>query len=89
MKSAWRIIEEKYPHISASGCGAHGVNLCVKDIVSTTDATKTVKDAEKIIKYVKNHHIVKTKFNDKRIAAYIFFHCPCLYLNDGLVIINQ
>ena len=38
MKSAWRIIEEKYPHISASGCGAHRVNLLVKDIVSTTEA---------------------------------------------------
>ena len=45
MKSAWRIIEEKYPHISA----------------------------EKIINYVKNHHIVKTKFNEKRIAAKISF----------------
>ena len=71
MKSAWRIIEEKYPHISASGCGAHGVNLLVKDIVSTTEATKTVKDAEKIIKYVKNHHIVKAKFDERRIAANI------------------
>ena len=50
MKSAWRIIEEKYPHISAGGCGAHGVNLLVKDLVSTTEATKSVKVAEKIIK---------------------------------------
>ena len=72
MKSAWRIIEEKYPHISACGYGAHGVNLLVKGIVSTTEATKTVKDAEKIIKYVKNHHIVKAKFDERRIAANIF-----------------
>ena len=71
MKSAWRIIEEKYPHISASGCGAHRVNLLVKDIVSTTEATKTVKDAEKIIKYVKNYHILKAKFDERRIAANI------------------
>ncbi|XP_065654670.1 uncharacterized protein LOC136081292 [Hydra vulgaris] len=48
MKSAWGIIEEKYPHISASGCGAYGVNLLVNYIVSTTEATKTVKGAEKI-----------------------------------------
>ncbi|XP_065684855.1 uncharacterized protein LOC136096995 [Hydra vulgaris] len=71
MKSAWSIIEEKYPHISASGCGARGVNLLVKDIVSTIEATKTVKDAEKIIKYLKNHHIVKAKFDERRIAANI------------------
>ena len=71
MKSACRIIEEKYPHVSASGCGAHRVNLLVKDIVSRTEATKTVQDAEKIIKYVKNHHIVKAKFDERRIAANI------------------
>ena len=71
MKSAWRIIEEKYPRISASGFGAHGVNLLVKDIVFTTEATKTVKDAEKIIKYVKNHHIERAKFDERRIAANI------------------
>ena len=69
MKSAWGIIEEKYPHISASGCGAHGANLLVKDIVSTTEATKTVKGAEKTIKYVKNYHIVQAKFDERRIAA--------------------
>ena len=71
MKSAWRIIKEKYLHISASGCGAHGVNLLVKDIVFTIEATKTVKDAEKIIKYVKNKHIVKAKFDERQIAANI------------------
>ena len=45
--------------------------LAAKDIVSTTEATKTVKDAEKIIKYVKNHHIVKAKFDERRTAANI------------------
>ena len=42
-----------------------------KGIVSTTEITKTVKDAEKIIKYVKNHHIGKAKFDERRIAANI------------------
>ena len=43
----------------------------MKDIASTTEATKTVKDAEKIIKYVKNRHIVKAKFDKRRVAANI------------------
>lgn len=33
MKSAWKIIEEKHPHISAFGCAAHGVNLLIKNIL--------------------------------------------------------
>ena len=44
---------------------------CEGHTASTTEATKTVKDAEKIIKYVKNHHIVKAKFDKRRVAANI------------------
>jgi len=69
MKSAWRLIEEKFPHISANGCAAHGINLLVKDILNTNETSKTIKDAEKIIKFVKNHHIVKAKFDEMRSAA--------------------
>lgn len=69
MKAAWKLIETKFPHISAFGCAAHGVNLLIKDIVNTTENSKTIKEAEKIIKFVTNHHIVKAKFEEKRIAA--------------------
>ncbi|KAG5666123.1 hypothetical protein PVAND_017725, partial [Polypedilum vanderplanki] len=71
MKAAWKIVEEKFPHISANGCSAHGVNLPVKDILSTPEASKTIKEAEKIIKFVRNHHIVKAKFDERRSAANI------------------
>ncbi|KAG5666709.1 hypothetical protein PVAND_014724 [Polypedilum vanderplanki] len=71
MKAAFKIIEEKYPHISGNGCAAHGVNLLVKDLITTTESSKTIKEAEKIIKYIKNHHLVKAKFDDIRLAANI------------------
>jgi hypothetical protein len=69
MKAAWKIIEEKYPHISAYGCSAHGVNLLLKDICSTSDRENTMKKAEKIIKFIKNHHIVKAKYEELRREA--------------------
>lgn len=33
MKAAWEIIMEKYPHITAIGCAAHGLNLLFNDIM--------------------------------------------------------
>jgi hypothetical protein len=32
MVNAWKILEQKYPSVFANGCGAHMVNLLVKDI---------------------------------------------------------
>lgn len=69
MQSARKLIEERFPHISTNGCAAHGVNLLIKDIVSTPESIKTIKEAEKIIKFIKNHHLVKAKFEERRIAA--------------------
>lgn len=69
MRAAWKIIEGKFPHISANGCAAHGTNLLIKNILETPECSKTIKHAEKIIKFVSNHHIVKAKYEAKRKAA--------------------
>lgn len=66
MKAAWKLIEQKFPHISAMGCAAHAVNLLIKDILDTLQFTKIIKDSEKIIKFVTNHHIVKAKYDVMR-----------------------
>lgn len=71
MRAAWRIIEQKFPHISTNGCSAHAVNLLIKDIVTLNDNAKTVKDAERIIKFCKNHHMVKAKLDDIRTSENI------------------
>ena len=39
MKAAWKLIEEKFPHISTYGCAAHDMNLLVKDILSTAESS--------------------------------------------------
>lgn len=69
MKAAWKIIEAKFPHITAMGCAAHGLNLLIKDILDTSEYAKTMKEAEKIIKFVMNHHIVKAKYETLRKQA--------------------
>ncbi|KAG5678315.1 hypothetical protein PVAND_008000 [Polypedilum vanderplanki] len=69
MKAAWKLIEEKFPNISAYGCAPHALNLLIKDMANTPECSKTIKNAEKIIKFVKNHHIVKAKFDEKRLAT--------------------
>lgn len=71
MKAAWKIIEQKHPHITAMGCAAHTMNLLIKDILGSNINQKTIKESEKIIKFVMNHHIVKAKFEVLRKQANI------------------
>ena len=71
MRASWKIVEEKYPHIVANGCAAHVINLLIKDILSTPDHQKTIKESGKIIQFVNNHHMAKAKFEEKRKAAKI------------------
>lgn len=57
MRSAWQKIEGRYPHISANGCAAHGMNLLIKDLLSAHD--KTISESAKVIKFINNHYIVQ------------------------------
>lgn len=68
MKSAWEIIVARFPKITAHGCAAHALNLLIKDILDNVEDVEIMKDAEKIIKFVSNHHIVKALFEVKRKA---------------------
>jgi hypothetical protein len=69
MQAAWKIIEQRFPHISASGCAAHGANLLIKDITELPHHSKTIKDSAKVIQFINNHHIAHAKFEEKRKEA--------------------
>jgi hypothetical protein len=69
MQAAWKMIEEKFPRISANGCAAHVMNLLLKDVIEMPENMKILKEAEKIIMFVMNHHIVKAKYEEKRQSA--------------------
>lgn len=43
MRAAWKLIEGKFPHISANSCTTHGMNLLIKDILKTEFPT-TIKE---------------------------------------------
>lgn len=73
-EAAWDILEEKHSHISAYGCTSHAANLIVQDILQIPDHFDTIKEAEKIIKFVKNYHIGKSMYETKRKAAKVVPH---------------
>ena len=62
MQGAWDLIETNYPFIFANGCAAHVINLLIKDIFQIRDHIETLEKAKDIIKFIRNHQIVLTKF---------------------------
>lgn len=69
MRNAWEEIERRYPHISANGCAAHGMNLLIKDLLDDPSCEKTIQESAKIIKFVNNHHLIQAKFELLRKEA--------------------
>lgn len=69
MRSAWKEVEARFPHISANGCAAHGLNLLIKDLLNEPIHEKTISESAKIIKFVNNHHLVQAKFEKLRKEA--------------------
>ena len=66
MRAAWNLIEFNYPHIACNGCSAHVVNLLISDILRLETFANTTKDAQKVIKFVRNHAFVKAKYEEIR-----------------------
>lgn len=71
MKATWHILERRFPHISCYGCSAHALNLLIQDILEVQNNADTIKEAERVIKFVKNQLLVKSKYEAKRKAAKI------------------
>lgn len=71
MRAAWKEIEARFPHISANGCAAHGLNLLIKDLLSAPVHEKTIQESAKVIKFVNNHHLVQAKFEIRRKEAQV------------------
>ena len=64
MRAAWRIIKDRYPHISAFGCAAHCLNLFVGDLLEPHK--DVIAEAGKVIKYINNHHHARAFFDNMR-----------------------
>lgn len=62
MRSAWKIIEETFPHIYANGCAAHVLNLLIQDICSITKYAETLDRAISVVKFIKSRNHIAVAF---------------------------
>jgi hypothetical protein len=62
MRAAWDILEEKYPGLIMNGCGAHTINLLVKDICNLPIYSETLLKAREITQFVKKKNLLVCKF---------------------------
>jgi hypothetical protein len=53
MRGAWDLIESKYPHIFANGCGAHVMNLLIKDICCLDNLKSIIDNCQSVSKFVR------------------------------------
>ena len=53
MVKAWDILEKKYPGLIMNGCGAHTINLLVKDICNLPQYKEVLSMARDITNFVK------------------------------------
>ncbi|KAL3678369.1 hypothetical protein R1sor_021325 [Riccia sorocarpa] len=64
-RKAGELIREKYPHIVFGGCVAHGLNLLSHDLGQYTWITSLFDRCQKMVAFIKNHHMTNAIFIDK------------------------
>ncbi|XP_064475346.1 uncharacterized protein LOC135389209 [Ornithodoros turicata] len=66
MKAACDLVTQHYPHVTAIGCAAHGLNLLMNDLMGLDTLRELNKQAREVIEYVKRSHIVAATFKQKQ-----------------------
>lgn len=70
MKTAWKIIPDKYPNITCFGCAPHGLNLLIIDIIKVKFLKSLIQQLKTIIKSIKNSHVALAIFTQKQEEIY-------------------
>ena len=71
MKSAWRYVQSKYPHIFCIGCVAHGLQLICKDFIRKIEWIRRICTmCESIVNYFSSHHRPKHELEEQQIRRY-------------------
>lgn len=65
MKAAWKIVEAKFPHVFASGCVPHGLDLLLEDIGKLEWVRTIVQDTKEVLKFIGNHQYTLALFREK------------------------
>ncbi|XP_064475765.1 uncharacterized protein LOC135389662 [Ornithodoros turicata] len=66
MKAACDLVTQHYPHVTAIGCAAHGLNLLMNDLMGLDTLRELNMQAREVIEYVKRSHIVAATFKQKQ-----------------------
>lgn len=66
MRGAWDIIEGTHPIIFANGCGAHVMNLVVKDICTLAEFAEVLKKVQQVVRFIKDHQHISARFQRYR-----------------------
>lgn len=62
MKKAWHLVNEKYPHITAYGCVAHGLNLLVNDMMNLKLFNDVINEGKSVVNNIRRGHITNALF---------------------------
>ena len=57
MRKAVSIVQQQWPHLFFQGCMAHALNLLLQDWGSPKWASSIVEDAQKIVRFIRAHHV--------------------------------
>lgn len=63
MRKAWEILMHNRPNLTCNGCGAHMMNLIMKDILGLATVTDVLDDAKWLSKYILNRYILLDHFD--------------------------
>lgn len=66
MKKAWHLVNEKYPHITAYGCVAHGLNLLVNDMMNLKLFNDVINEGKSVVNNIRRGHITNALFLQER-----------------------
>ena len=64
MKKSWRLLTQKYPHLIAFGCAAHGLNLLCKDIMSIRRLKRLEQSVNAIVKVFKKSALLSGRIKE-------------------------
>ncbi|RHY97076.1 hypothetical protein DYB37_007765 [Aphanomyces astaci] len=62
MKSAWKILEQKYPGLICNGCAAHAVNLLINDVCKLEVFANALERARDVTSFVKDRNALTKRF---------------------------
>jgi len=80
MKTAWKILKQKYPKKIFLGCWAHGIHLWMKDIISIEWINNMLMQAKKLAIYFRNHQVALAtlrRLQQEKYGKEIALILPC------------